>query len=61
MFAITYLATIVFIAALGLWIHSLSEQRVADVQTIARLRRNIRELNKEVEDLNNEITMLKVF
>ncbi len=61
MFAITYLATIVFIAALGLWIHSLCEQRVADIQTISRLRRQVRQLNEDVEKLTDEVTMLKVF
>lgn len=61
MFALIYLATLVFFGSVGLWAHSMYEQRIGDAQTIARLRRKVRDLDKQVEDLESQITMLKVF
>jgi cell division protein FtsB len=61
MFLITYLATIVFVGALGLWVYHLVEQRVDDVQTISRLRRKVRDLESKVEDLESQNAMLRVF
>jgi hypothetical protein len=61
MFVITYLASIVFIGALGLWVYTLCEQRVQDVQTISRLRRKVRDLENKVEDLESQNAMLRVF
>lgn len=61
MFLLTYLASIVFFSALGLWIYHLCEQRVQDVQTISRLRRKVRDLESKVEDLESKNAMLQVF
>jgi hypothetical protein len=58
---VVYLTSVVFIGALGVWIYNLVEQRVQDVQTIFRLRARNRELNIKIEELEREITMLKVF
>jgi hypothetical protein len=61
MFLITYLASIVFIGSLGLWVYHLVEQRVQDVQTISRLRRKVREMDKRIEELESQNAMLQVF
>lgn len=61
MFLLTYLATIVCVGALGLWIYHLCEQRVQDVQTISRLRRKVREMDKRIEELESQNAMLQVF
>lgn len=61
MFLITYLASIVFVGALGLWIYNLCEQRVQDVQTISRLRRKVREMDNKIEELESQVAMLQVF
>ena len=61
MFLITYLSSIVFVGALGLWVYHLVEQRVQDVQTISRLRRKVRDLERKVEVLESLNAMLRLF
>ena len=61
MFVLIYLSTLVFFAAIVLWAHSMYEQRITDVQTITKLRRQISDLNVKIEELGNEISYLRVF
>lgn len=61
MFLVIYLTTVVFIGTAGFWIHNLSEQRVQDVRTISRLRSRVRDLENDIEGLERELKMLKVF
>lgn len=59
--ALMFLSSMVVISALGLYIHSIFEQRVEDAKKIAHMGEDNYRMRRHIEQLEKKIRQLEAF